>query len=430
MKSGIKLLFVCLAMMALAITISCSKDDGPGILIPAITGFSPESGKPGESVTITGSNLSGATSVAFGTAEATIVSNTDSEIVITIPDNAVASVISVTTEGGVATTQGIFDVIIIGAVAVSEVSAKSAQVGETVTLTGTDMISVTSVVIGGVDATVTSTTETTAEVVIGTGTPLGPQTFTITNEGGTSATTFENLEFYVIKLIDSRFIERFEDADEAVVGGDFVDFVGSQDAEEQTVHGRSNDPVVLNDAQMLPTALDGVFWHMEGYSSTELAGGYIGQLALATQDIGTFADFFAGVELKDIYYNISVHIGDLPAGYGVADNEYVFGLRYRFDAALPTDIYAFRPSVSKLTSMGFEADANGWWDLSIPATEFDDANPLGTYDFANLRKYSIAARRDYGLGTILPLEQNGGEFYTLSFDNISLSIGGPHSFLD
>jgi hypothetical protein len=76
---------------------------------PGISDFTPTSGKPGTTVTITGQNLSGA-AVAFNGTKATIVSNTAAEIITKVPDGATTGQITVTTPVGTATTRRDFTV--------------------------------------------------------------------------------------------------------------------------------------------------------------------------------------------------------------------------------------------------------------------------------------------------------------------------------
>ncbi len=82
----------------------------PAILpAPTVTGISPTSGPTtgGTSVTITGTNLSSATAVEFGTNNASITSNTATQIVATSPSGSTGSVhVTVTTAGGTSTTGG------------------------------------------------------------------------------------------------------------------------------------------------------------------------------------------------------------------------------------------------------------------------------------------------------------------------------------
>ncbi len=77
---------------------------------PTITSFNPTSGPPGTSVTITGTNLSGFTSVTFGGAPAGVTSSTPTQIVATVPNNAVTGPIAVTTPNGTATSATNFTV--------------------------------------------------------------------------------------------------------------------------------------------------------------------------------------------------------------------------------------------------------------------------------------------------------------------------------
>jgi uncharacterized protein (TIGR03437 family) len=77
---------------------------------PNIIRFTPTSGAAGTTVTITGQNLSRATQVAFNGTPATIVSDTATQIVTTVPAGATTGHISVTTRAGTATSTRTFTV--------------------------------------------------------------------------------------------------------------------------------------------------------------------------------------------------------------------------------------------------------------------------------------------------------------------------------
>jgi hypothetical protein len=77
---------------------------------PTITSFAPTAGPVGTSVTITGTNLTGATSVKFNGVSATITSNTATQIVTKVPAGATTGKITVTTAGGTATSATNFTV--------------------------------------------------------------------------------------------------------------------------------------------------------------------------------------------------------------------------------------------------------------------------------------------------------------------------------
>lgn len=69
---------------------------------PVVTGVSPLAVHPGDSITITGENLAGAT-VTIGGVAATITGNTATSITVTVPEGASGGVISVATANGTAT---------------------------------------------------------------------------------------------------------------------------------------------------------------------------------------------------------------------------------------------------------------------------------------------------------------------------------------
>src|SRR5437867_3706594 len=77
---------------------------------PTITSFSPSSGPVGKLVTINGTDLSGATAVKFSGVNATVSSNTSSQIKATVPAGASTGYITVTTPGGTATSATKFKV--------------------------------------------------------------------------------------------------------------------------------------------------------------------------------------------------------------------------------------------------------------------------------------------------------------------------------
>ena len=81
-----------------------------GGVAPTITSFTPTAGPVGTTVTITGTNLTGATSVKFNGVSATITSNTATQIVTKVPTGATTGPITVTTPSGTATSATNFTV--------------------------------------------------------------------------------------------------------------------------------------------------------------------------------------------------------------------------------------------------------------------------------------------------------------------------------
>ncbi|MFG3308937.1 IPT/TIG domain-containing protein [Streptomyces wuyuanensis] len=154
---------------------------------PVLSGVSPAQGPTagGNSVTLTGNGLGGATAVRFGGTSAafTVVSGT--EITATAPAGSVGSVqVSVTGPGGGSNT---LPYAYVGLPTLSALSPAEGPTsgGNVVTLTGTALGEVTSVLFGGVPApfTVTSATQITATAPAGA---AGGIQVTVSGPGGTS----------------------------------------------------------------------------------------------------------------------------------------------------------------------------------------------------------------------------------------------------
>ena len=78
------------------------------VAAPTITGFTPESGRVGTVVTITGTNFTGTTAVKFGNKSATFTVTSATSISATVPNGAKTGSISVTTPAGTAVSASIF----------------------------------------------------------------------------------------------------------------------------------------------------------------------------------------------------------------------------------------------------------------------------------------------------------------------------------
>src|SRR4029077_5199787 len=139
------------------------------IAAPAITNINPNSGPAAggqTGVVITGTNLSGATSVTFGGSAATITNNTATTITVTTPAHAVGAVdVVATVSAGTATLTGGYTYLAaptITSIAPNSGPAAGGQTG--VVITGTNLSGATSVTFGGVAATITNNTATTITV--------------------------------------------------------------------------------------------------------------------------------------------------------------------------------------------------------------------------------------------------------------------------
>ena len=141
------------AVVLLAVTLAMLGAQSATAAVPTITGFAPASGPPTWSVTLTGTDLAGATAVtftptdlSFSAKQATFTVQSDTTIVATVPFFAVeplAATLTVTTPDGPATGVGDFGVD--GKVGLSE---RRGSRGEPITLTGSGFTGATRVAFG------------------------------------------------------------------------------------------------------------------------------------------------------------------------------------------------------------------------------------------------------------------------------------------
>ncbi len=154
---------------------------------PTLSSFAPTTGAAGTVVVLTGTNLTGATAVAFGgIATSTFTVNNPTTITATVPAGATSGPITVITPNGNATTATPFQTT--PAPTLTSTSPSSGKVGTAVTITGTNLTGATSLTFGGIPAVgfqVTSPTTITATVPTGAGS--GP--LAVTTPGGNATST-------------------------------------------------------------------------------------------------------------------------------------------------------------------------------------------------------------------------------------------------
>jgi hypothetical protein len=168
---------------------------------PAVTGISPASGREvgGTTVTITGTELTGATDVQFGNTSAiNFTVDGPAQITATAPAGSGTVDITVTTPGGASTINDADQYSYIRAPTVTGVGPTSGPEsgGTTVTITGTDLTGATDVEFGNTPASDFSAdgpTQLTATAPPGTGTV----DITITTPGGTSTTSDADQYTYI-----------------------------------------------------------------------------------------------------------------------------------------------------------------------------------------------------------------------------------------
>ena len=160
---------------------------------PTVSGVAPASGplSGGTSVVISGTNLSSATTVDFGSTPATVTADSATSITATAPAGAVGPVdVTVATAGGTSATSAADQFTYVNPPAVTGVSPALGPVagGTSVVISGTDLSSATAVDFGSTPATVTADSATSITATAPAG-AVGPVDVTVATAGGTSATS-------------------------------------------------------------------------------------------------------------------------------------------------------------------------------------------------------------------------------------------------
>jgi hypothetical protein len=137
---------------------------------PTITSFTPSSAASGATVTITGTNLTGATAVSFGGTAAVSFTVVNSTTITAVVGSGTSGTISVTTPLGTATKTG-FTLLSATTPTITSISPTNSRSGETVTITGTNFTGTTAVSFGGTAASsFTILSSTSISAVVGNGT--------------------------------------------------------------------------------------------------------------------------------------------------------------------------------------------------------------------------------------------------------------------
>ncbi|MEI9808313.1 MAG: IPT/TIG domain-containing protein [Bacteroidota bacterium] len=144
------------------------------VQVPVITSFTPLATGPGGSVTITGTNLSGATAVSFGGTAASSFTVNSSTSITAIVGSGSSGAVSVTTIGGTATIQGFtFTTLPI----VNAIAPASGPIGAVVTITGANFQTTPAnnvVYFGSVKANILSASANTITVTVPAGATYKP----------------------------------------------------------------------------------------------------------------------------------------------------------------------------------------------------------------------------------------------------------------
>jgi hypothetical protein len=161
---------------------------------PTVSLIDPASGTTlgGTAVTITGTNLTGATAVTFGgTAATSFTVNSATKVTATAPAHAAGAVdVVVTTPGGTAASAGGFTYVV-PTPAITSVSPSSGPTagGTPVTITGSGFVTGATVSIGGVAATSVNVASATSITAVTGAHAAGPVDVVVTTPGGTATST-------------------------------------------------------------------------------------------------------------------------------------------------------------------------------------------------------------------------------------------------
>ena len=181
---------------------------------PTVSSVSPATGSTagGTAITITGTSLTGATSVTVGGVAATsvVVVSSTSVTAVTPAGTVGAKSVAVTTPGGTATATNAFTYFAPATISSVSPATGSTAGGTPITITGTNLTGATSVTVGGVAATsvvVVSSTSVTAVTPAGT---VGANSVVVTTPNGSATAT--NAFTYVVPTDGYTVLEQYVDA--------------------------------------------------------------------------------------------------------------------------------------------------------------------------------------------------------------------------
>ncbi|GAA4384167.1 IPT/TIG domain-containing protein [Hymenobacter koreensis] len=278
---------------------------------PTVTSFTPTSGPEGTVVTITGTDFNGATAVAFnGTAATTFSVTNATTISATVPAGATTGSIAVTTPSGTGTSAASFTVTAPGPV-ITGFSPASGPVGTVVTISGTNLSTVTDVAFGGTAATNVSATATTVTATVAAGTPAGAGAVVL-SDGATTYTATGSFTVTAPPTVSTTAATAIT-FNSATTGGAFTNANGATISSRGVVYGTAPNP--------------------------RIGGAGVQQLAVA----GTASPFTAnltGLTPSTTYYVAAYVVSNLGTVYG-ADETFATTvsplLGYDFESATNPD---------------------------------------------------------------------------------------------
>ncbi|AQW52781.1 MULTISPECIES: IPT/TIG domain-containing protein [Streptomyces] len=198
----------------------------------------------GQTVTITGTNLGGATAVHFGSKLAAITANTPTSVTVTTPSGSGMVPVTVTTAGGTSNPLNFFYV---GAPFKSSLSTGAGPLagGNTITINGTSLSTATAVHFGANTATPTIVSDSQITAVVPAGAAAGTVGVSVTTAGGTN-------NGFSYTYVDVPTVIGFTPASGPPSGGTAVTITGTNLSTTQSVTFGGNPApfTVINDTSL------------------------------------------------------------------------------------------------------------------------------------------------------------------------------------
>jgi len=159
---------------------NCSQGEATYASLPSIASFTPTSAALGGSVTITGSNLGGASGVIFAGTSAVALTDMPTSVTATVPAGAADGSISVTTPAGTASSTATFHV----APSITSFSPTTVSRGGTMAIFGFGLGSAKKVTVGGKKASVIS--DSAGQIVVTVPSKAASGSITVATKYGTA----------------------------------------------------------------------------------------------------------------------------------------------------------------------------------------------------------------------------------------------------
>jgi PKD repeat protein len=157
---------------------------------PTIRSFDPTSGPVGTSVTITGTDFTGATNVAFNGTPAGFTVQSATSIIASVPAGATSGPLTVTTASGTGTSASPFTVTVAPAPTIGSFTPTSGPAGTSVDILGTSFTGASAVTFNGAPASFTVNSDSELHATVPSGATTGQIAVTTASGTATSSSSF------------------------------------------------------------------------------------------------------------------------------------------------------------------------------------------------------------------------------------------------